>query len=89
MSATAPRIPRDKEDDYTTGMAGCRREFLHEQTGASLAHVGRFSVDPGLLPVPRRFRPARTPLPSTRASYRGPRTSGRSSSQPATASPGR
>jgi hydroxymethylglutaryl-CoA reductase (NADPH) len=50
MSATAPRIPRDKEDDYTTGMAGCRREFLHEQTGASLAHVGRFSVDPGLLP---------------------------------------
>jgi hydroxymethylglutaryl-CoA reductase (NADPH) len=50
MSATAPRIPRDKEDDYTTGMAERRREFLREQTGASLAHVGQFSVDPGVLP---------------------------------------
>src|SRR5947209_18305977 len=50
MSTTERRIPRDKEDDYTADMAGRRREFLREQTGASLAHVGRFSVDPGALP---------------------------------------
>jgi hydroxymethylglutaryl-CoA reductase (NADPH) len=50
MSTTAPRIPRDKVDDYTKDMAERRREFLREQTGASLAHMGRFSVDPGVLP---------------------------------------
>src|SRR5437763_5683574 len=50
MSSTHSRIPRDKEADYTAAMAGRRREFLHEQTGASLEHVGRFSFDPGALP---------------------------------------
>jgi hydroxymethylglutaryl-CoA reductase (NADPH) len=50
MNATAPRIPRDKEDDYTTDMAAERREFLREQTGASLEHLGQFSFDPGVLP---------------------------------------
>ena len=50
MSTTSPRIPRDKERDYTNQMAGQRREFLREQTGASLAHVGSFSFDPGVLP---------------------------------------
>ena len=50
MSITAPRIPRDKEDDYTVDMARRRRNFLREQTGASLAHVGQFSFDPGVLP---------------------------------------
>jgi hydroxymethylglutaryl-CoA reductase (NADPH) len=50
MTSTAPRIPRDKEDDYTTDVAERRREFLHEQTGVSLEHVGGFSFDPGVLP---------------------------------------
>src|SRR5947209_15674560 len=50
MSITAPRIPRDKEDDYTADMAGRRREFLREQTGVSLEHVGRFSLGPDALP---------------------------------------
>jgi hydroxymethylglutaryl-CoA reductase (NADPH) len=50
MTSTAARIPRDKQDDYTSDMAGRRREFLHEQTGASLEHVGRFSFEPGVLP---------------------------------------
>jgi hydroxymethylglutaryl-CoA reductase (NADPH) len=50
MSTLAPRIPRDKEDDYTKEMAGRRRRFLNEQTGAGLEHVGRFSFDPGVLP---------------------------------------
>jgi hydroxymethylglutaryl-CoA reductase (NADPH) len=51
MSITAaPRIPRDKEDDYTSESTSQRREFLREQTGASLDHVGQFSFDPGVLP---------------------------------------
>ena len=51
MSITAaPRIPRDKENDYTPDITAHRREFLREQTGASLDHVGQFSFDPGVLP---------------------------------------
>src|SRR5579859_2814424 len=46
----APRVPREKEHDYTADMAAHRREFLREQTGAGLEHVGRFSFDPGVLP---------------------------------------
>jgi hydroxymethylglutaryl-CoA reductase (NADPH) len=47
---TRARIPRDRENDYTTAMAAARREFAREQTGAALDHVGRCSVDPGTLP---------------------------------------
>jgi hydroxymethylglutaryl-CoA reductase (NADPH) len=47
---TATRIPRDKEDDYTPDISAHRREFLREQTGVSLDHVGQFSFDPGVLP---------------------------------------
>jgi GT2 family glycosyltransferase len=36
---SAPRVPRDKEADYTPDMATYRREFLREQTGASSMHV--------------------------------------------------
>ena len=50
MSTTTARIPRDTEDDYTPDMAADRREFLREQTGVSLDHVGAFSIDPGALP---------------------------------------
>ncbi len=50
MSTTTTRIPRDTEDDYTPDMAADRREFLREQTGVSLDHVGAFSIDPGVLP---------------------------------------
>ena len=46
----APRVPRDREADYTPEMAAQRREFLREQTGASLEHVGSFSFDPSVLP---------------------------------------
>jgi hydroxymethylglutaryl-CoA reductase (NADPH) len=45
-----PPVPRDKENDYTPRSASRRREFLREQTGASLKHVGAFSFDPGELP---------------------------------------
>lgn len=50
MTATAPRVPRAQEEDYTPDMAAHRREFLHDETGASLEHVGRFSFDPNVLP---------------------------------------
>src|ERR1700744_3572955 len=46
----APRVPRDKTDDYPPAMAAERRAFLCEQTGASLEHVGQFSFDPSVLP---------------------------------------
>lgn len=53
-SSAAPpaqaRIPRDRQNDYTDAMAAKRREFLQEQTGADLSHVGRYSFDPAMLP---------------------------------------
>jgi hydroxymethylglutaryl-CoA reductase (NADPH) len=42
-------VPRDKENDYTNDAAQRRRDFVHEQTGAELRHVGTYSVDPATL----------------------------------------
>jgi len=44
------RIPRDRENDYTHEMAAQRREFVREQTGTDLSHVGKYSFDPLILP---------------------------------------
>ena len=44
MSDRIP-IPRDPANDYTADMAGQRRRFVRERTGASLDHVGRHSLD--------------------------------------------
>jgi hydroxymethylglutaryl-CoA reductase (NADPH) len=46
----ANKVPRSKENDYSLEMAEARRRFVKEQTGASLTHVGSFSIDPGALP---------------------------------------
>jgi hydroxymethylglutaryl-CoA reductase (NADPH) len=46
----ATKVPRSKEDDYSREMAEARRRFVKEQTGASLTHVGSFSIDPSALP---------------------------------------
>ena len=43
-------VPRDRADDYTRDAARLRQEFLTEQTGAALEHVGHYSVDPATLP---------------------------------------
>ena len=43
-------MPRDPEHDYTEEQAARRRSFVTEQTGATLEHVGHYSVDPGVLP---------------------------------------
>src|SRR5688500_950946 len=44
-----PSIPRDRENDYTPEAAARRRDFLAEQTGAELTHVGSHSFDPALV----------------------------------------
>jgi hydroxymethylglutaryl-CoA reductase (NADPH) len=49
-SDRGPSIPRLREGDYTAEQAAARREFVREQTGADLRHVGSFSLDPGTLP---------------------------------------
>ncbi|HYF25243.1 MAG TPA: hydroxymethylglutaryl-CoA reductase [Baekduia sp.] len=48
--SSAPRVPRDRDNDYTPESAAQRRDFLREQCGAQLDHVGSFSFDPGVLP---------------------------------------
>ena len=47
MSERIP-IPRNPQDDYSAAAMRRRREFLEEQTGASLEHLPRLSFDPGL-----------------------------------------
>jgi hydroxymethylglutaryl-CoA reductase (NADPH) len=44
------RIPRDQQNDYTEEIAARRREFVTQQTGADLSHVGKYSFDPATLP---------------------------------------
>ncbi len=43
------RIPRDRGNDHTPEMAAERRRFAEERTGATLSHVGTFSIDPATL----------------------------------------
>lgn len=53
MFAAKPRripVPRDAEDDYTDVMAGKRREFIRERTGANFSHIAQYSFDPAILP---------------------------------------
>lgn len=44
------KIPHSREDDYTREMAAVRRQFVKEQSGVELKHVGQFSFDPSVLP---------------------------------------
>jgi hydroxymethylglutaryl-CoA reductase (NADPH) len=45
---TDTKIPRDRDDDYTTEAIRARQEFLHERTGVDLEHVPHYSFDPEL-----------------------------------------
>ncbi len=45
-----PSVPRLREGDHTAEQAAVRRDFVREQTGADLRHVGSFSLDPATLP---------------------------------------
>ena len=42
----APRIPRDREDDYCESAIRARQGFVSEYTGHSLEHVSQYSFDP-------------------------------------------
>jgi hydroxymethylglutaryl-CoA reductase (NADPH) len=44
----AGTIPRSSDDDYTDEAASKRLEFVREQTGATLEHVGSYSFDAAL-----------------------------------------
>jgi len=48
--SASDRIPRDKANDYTKDAAAMRRRFAQVKTGASLDHVGGYSLDPATLP---------------------------------------
>lgn len=39
----APRIPRSKENDYCEEIAAERREFITQQTGQALPHIGHYN----------------------------------------------
>src|SRR5687767_3958614 len=45
---SAPKVPRDRDNDYTRDAATTRREFVREQTGVDLEHVSSYSFDPAL-----------------------------------------
>src|SRR5512141_3120403 len=45
-SAERIRIPRDPSDDHTPEMARRRREFVREKTGADLALLADYALDP-------------------------------------------
>lgn len=49
-SDRSPSVPRRRDGDYTADQAAVRREFVREQTGAELRHVGSYSLDPASLP---------------------------------------
>src|SRR3954447_25181805 len=61
--ATRVSVPR-QSDDYTHDAAAARRDFLKEQAGASLEHVGSYSFDPSGLPgnIEHFTRVAQVPL---------------------------
>lgn len=43
------KIPRSPDNDYTEEMAELRRQFVAEQTGKELNHVGQYTFDPSVL----------------------------------------
>jgi hydroxymethylglutaryl-CoA reductase (NADPH) len=63
-SGTRVRIPRSPENDYSEQSAVTRREFVEKQTGVELAHIGRYSFDPGVLPgnIENFFGVAQVPI---------------------------
>jgi hydroxymethylglutaryl-CoA reductase (NADPH) len=49
-SSSPAKIPHDKANDYGKMGADTRLKFATVPTGASLDHVGRYSIDPSVLP---------------------------------------
>ena len=42
---SAPKVPLDKADNYSTEIISERQRFVREQTGADVAHVFNYSID--------------------------------------------
>ena len=49
-SNSAPRIPRNRDDNYTPDVIRERQKFVKEQTNGALEHVSAMSFDPAVLP---------------------------------------
>jgi len=49
-TARTHRVPRDREQDHTEELATRRRDFVREETGVELHHMGHYSVPPESLP---------------------------------------
>lgn len=47
---SSSRIPRSQGNDYTREAADKRRQFVQQQTGVALEHVGQYTLDPATLP---------------------------------------
>lgn len=45
-----PKIPRNRDNDYTSDMASIRREFVNQHTNQRLDNVGQYSLKPEELP---------------------------------------
>ena len=45
-----PKIPRDKENDFTKEMIGRRQAFVSEQTGTDIPHISASTIPPETLP---------------------------------------
>ena len=49
MSEQGPKIPRSREDDYSSGIIADRQAFIEAQTGVELDHTKQFSYDPHVM----------------------------------------
>ena len=48
-SNSAPRIPRNRDDNYTPDVIRERQQFVKDHTNSSLEHVSAMSFDPSVL----------------------------------------
>lgn len=58
------RIPRDRDDDYSTAAIKARQELVRSRTASAVEHVGSYSLDPASLPgnIENFFGVAQVPI---------------------------
>lgn len=58
------RIPRDRDDDYSTAAIKARQELVRARTESAVEHVGSYSLDPATLPgnIENFFGVAQVPI---------------------------
>ena len=59
-----PKIPRDRDDDYSAEAIKARQEFVRQQTGSPVEHLSSYTLDPQTLPgnVEHFFGVAQVPI---------------------------